>query len=93
LAVKLLTTKSHQGIDDFLNEVVSITGVRHKNLVKLKGCCLHHTQRLLVYEFVENKNLAEALWGISLTFTFFAYNVLKIIQCDFKSTCIMIIDP
>ncbi|KAH8931619.1 hypothetical protein BDL97_19G032000 [Sphagnum fallax] len=37
LAIKLLTTKSHQGIDDFLNEVVSITGVRHKNLVKLKG--------------------------------------------------------
>jgi hypothetical protein len=64
LAVKLLTTKSHQGIDDFLNEVVSITGVRHKNLVKLKGCCLHRTQRLLVYEYVENKNLAEALWGI-----------------------------
>jgi hypothetical protein len=64
LAVKLLTTKSHQGIDDFLNEVVSITGVRHKNLVKLKGCCLHRAQRLLVYEHVENKNLAEALWGI-----------------------------
>ncbi|CAK9204830.1 unnamed protein product, partial [Sphagnum troendelagicum] len=63
MAVKLLTTKSHQGIDDFLNEVVSITGVRHKNLVKLKGCCLHRTQRLLVYEYVENKNLAEALWG------------------------------
>ncbi|CAM6065829.1 unnamed protein product [Sphagnum tenellum] len=62
LAIKLLTTKSHQGIDDFLNEVVSIISVRHKNLVKLKGCCLHHTQCLLVYEFVENKNLAEALW-------------------------------
>jgi len=68
LAVKLLTTKSHRGIDDFLNEVVSITGVRHKNLVKLKGCCLHRTQRLLVYEYVENKNLAEALWGTLLTF-------------------------
>ncbi|CAK9204789.1 unnamed protein product [Sphagnum troendelagicum] len=66
LAIKLLTTKSHQGIDDFLNEVVSITGVRHKNLVKLKGCCLHHTQRLLVYEYVENKNLAEALWGSNM---------------------------
>jgi hypothetical protein len=64
LPIKLLTTKSHQGIDDFLNEIVSITGVRYKNLVKLKGCCLHHTQRLLVYEFVENKNLVEALWGI-----------------------------
>jgi hypothetical protein len=63
LAIKLLNTQSHQNIDDFLNEVVSITGIKHKNLVKLKGCCLHGTQRLLVYELVEKKNLAEALWG------------------------------
>ncbi|CAK9218329.1 unnamed protein product [Sphagnum troendelagicum] len=66
VAVKLLTTKSHQGTDDFLNEVVSITGVTHKNLVKLKGCCLHRTQRLLVYEFLEKKDLAEALWGCGI---------------------------
>ncbi|CAK9216337.1 unnamed protein product [Sphagnum troendelagicum] len=66
VAVKLLTTKSHQGTDDFLNEVVSITGITHKNLVKLKGCCLHRTQRLLVYEFLENKDLAEALWGCGI---------------------------
>jgi hypothetical protein len=63
LAIKLLNTQSHQNIDDFLNEVVSITGIKHKNLVKLKGCCLHGTQRLLVYELVEKENLAEALWG------------------------------
>ncbi|KAH9541955.1 hypothetical protein CY35_14G090500 [Sphagnum magellanicum] len=41
VAVKLLTTKSDQGMDDFLNEVVSLTGITHKNLVKLKGCCIH----------------------------------------------------
>ncbi|CAM6027539.1 unnamed protein product [Sphagnum balticum] len=63
LAIKLLNTQSNQNIDDFLNEVVSITGIKHKNLVKLKGCCLHGTHRLLVYELVEKKNLAEALWG------------------------------
>ncbi|KAH9569083.1 hypothetical protein CY35_03G113400 [Sphagnum magellanicum] len=63
LAIKLLNTQSHQNIDDFLNEVVSITGIKHKNLVKLKGCCLHGTQRLLVYELVEKENLAKALWG------------------------------
>ncbi len=63
LAMKLLTTKSHQVIDDFFNEIVSINGIMHKNLVKLKGCCVHHTQRLLVYEFLENENLAKVLWG------------------------------
>ncbi|CAK9873679.1 unnamed protein product [Sphagnum jensenii] len=71
LAIKLLNTQSHQNIDDFLNEVVSITGIKHKNLVKLKGCCLHGTQRLLVYELVEKKNLAEALWGIEGKSTIF----------------------
>ncbi|KAH9541931.1 hypothetical protein CY35_14G090000 [Sphagnum magellanicum] len=66
VAVKLLTTKSDQGIDDFLNEVVSLTGITHKNLVKLKGCCIHQTQLLLVYEFLENKDLAEVLWGCGI---------------------------
>ncbi|CAN5962928.1 unnamed protein product [Sphagnum jensenii] len=62
LAVKQLT-KFQQGVDDFLNEVIVITDVRHRNLVKLKGCCVHGTQHFLVFEYVENKNLAEALWG------------------------------
>ncbi len=65
MAIKQLT-KFQQGVDDFLNEVIVITGVRHRNLVKLKGCCVHGTQRFLVFEFVENKNLAEALWGMLL---------------------------
>jgi hypothetical protein len=62
VAVKHLT-KFQQGVDDFLNEVIVITGVRHRNLVKLKGCGVHGTQRFLVFEYVENNNLAEALWG------------------------------
>ncbi|CAM6007966.1 unnamed protein product [Sphagnum balticum] len=61
VAVKLLN-KSHQQVSEFLNEIVVMTGVRHKNLVKVKGCSLQGTQRLIVFEFVENKNLAEALW-------------------------------
>jgi hypothetical protein len=73
LAIKQLT-KFQQGVDDFLNEVIVITGVRHRNLVKLKGCCIHRTQRFLVFEYVENKNLAEALWGmLLLIMPLFAY--------------------
>jgi serine/threonine protein kinase len=62
VAVKHLT-KSQQGVDDFLNEVIVITGVSHRDLVKLKGCCVHGTQRFLVFEYMDNGNLAEALWG------------------------------
>ncbi len=66
MAIKQLT-KFQQGVDDFLNEVIVITDVRHRNLVKLKGCCVHGTQHFLVFEYVENKNLAEALWGMLLS--------------------------
>ncbi len=65
VAVKQLKS-SAQGVAEFLNEVILITGIRHRNLVKLKGCCLRESQRMLVYEYVENKNLAEALWGMSI---------------------------
>ena len=63
-AKKLLRSRNAEG---FLNEVVLITGIRHRNLVKLRGCCIKDKQQILVYEYVENKNLAEALWGTLFT--------------------------
>lgn len=63
MAVKQLFIKPHQNIDEFLNEVILLTGVKHRNLVKLQGCCLHGDKRLLVYEFIENNDLAHALFG------------------------------
>ncbi|KAH8948910.1 hypothetical protein BDL97_10G002400 [Sphagnum fallax] len=66
IAVKHILTNSQQSIDEFLNEVVLITNVKHKNLVKLKGCCLMvgggANKRFLVYEFVDNNNLAETIF-------------------------------
>ncbi|KAH9544877.1 hypothetical protein CY35_12G018800 [Sphagnum magellanicum] len=63
VAVKQLFNESQQSIDEFLNEIVLITGVKHRNLVKLKGCCITTSKkRLLVYEYVENNDLAEALF-------------------------------
>ncbi|KAG0612456.1 hypothetical protein M758_6G029200 [Ceratodon purpureus] len=62
VAVKQLLTRAQQSMDDFLNEVVLLTTVKHRNLVKLKGCCLRGDRRLLVYEFVDNYDLAETLF-------------------------------
>ena len=54
---------SNQVLSEFLNEVIVISGLKHRNLVKLKGCCLGDgDQRILVFEYVENNNLAEVLW-------------------------------
>ncbi|KAH8958130.1 hypothetical protein BDL97_06G006900 [Sphagnum fallax] len=63
IAVKLLLPEVQQGMEEFFNEVVLVTSMRHKNLVKLKGCCFgDREQRILVYEFVENNNLVEVIF-------------------------------
>ncbi|KAG6553527.1 hypothetical protein Mapa_004440 [Marchantia paleacea] len=43
--------------------MVNITGIKHRHLIQLKGCCVRDKQRMLVYEYADNKSLAEALWG------------------------------
>ncbi|KAH9552967.1 hypothetical protein CY35_09G095600 [Sphagnum magellanicum] len=63
VAIKQLFVKTQENIDEFLNEVVTISGVKHRNLVKLKGCCLRDNKRLLVYEYLENGDLANLLFG------------------------------
>lgn len=65
LAVKKLLSNAQkvQALNEFLNEVVLITGIKHRNLVQLKGCCIREQQRLLIYDYVEKGNLAQALWG------------------------------
>jgi len=52
---------SPKGVAEFLNEVKAITGISHINLVKLEGYCVRGEKVILVYEYVENKDLHEAL--------------------------------
>jgi serine/threonine protein kinase len=63
IAVKQLSSKSKQGNREFLNEIGMISCLQHPNLVKLHGCCIEGEQLLLVYEYMENNNLARAIFG------------------------------
>jgi len=63
IAVKKLSSKSCQGNKEFINEIGIIACLQHPNLVKLYGCCVEKTQLLLVYEYLENNCLADALFG------------------------------
>ncbi|KAK6932002.1 Serine-threonine/tyrosine-protein kinase, catalytic domain [Dillenia turbinata] len=63
VAVKQLSVASHQGKSQFVTEISTISAVQHRNLVKLYGCCIHRNKRLLVYEYLENKSLDQALFG------------------------------
>ncbi|GLU14115.1 hypothetical protein SLE2022_307030 [Rubroshorea leprosula] len=63
VAVKQLSVASQQGSSHFVTEIATISVVQHRNLVQLYGCCIEGNRRLLVYEYLENKSLDQALFG------------------------------